>query len=265
MVDRRESFRYNCLHDIDLFTSDGTMIHGVVSNMSEQGLHVHTPCPLPDKTMFIGLLGLVDPKTQDLTQLRMQLRVVYCVHDAQTLDFRSGLKIYDFTGDGERVFMDVLDHQAQRWDSGLLEPIEIDEPLNHQAPSETYILTRKIRLCRESQPWFAAWTQRISNCIVTVALNDPQPLNRHYQVLLPVMLPESNRRKVIKIVTEVFGVVLSSSGNEYEVFLRFLYINEDDKEFLNEELRQRFGAHIPLKAVPLENPDDYSFLWPRRE
>jgi len=261
VIERRETFRYNCLHDIDLFASDGTMIHGMVSNISDQGIHVHTPCPLPERAMFVGLLGLVDPKTHELAQLRIQLRAVYCVHDGQTLDFRSGLQIHDFAGDGERIFMDVLEQQAQRWDSAGFEPIELDEPLTHQAPSETYILTRKVRLRNDTQPWFPAWTQRISNCIVTVTLDSPEPLNRRYQVLLPILLPESNRRRVIKITTEVFGVVLSSSGNEYEIFLRFLECDEDDKEFLNEELRQRFGANIPLKPIELENPDDYSFLW----
>lgn len=254
MVDRREFLRYNCLNKIDLFTRDGTLIHGVTCNISERGLQVHTPCPLPEKGAFFGLLELIDPKTQDLIQVRLRLRVIYCVHDGQTLDFRSGLHVQGFIGDGDRIFQDVLEAQTQLWDG------ELYEPILHQQPSETYILTRKVRIRDDSQ-WFTAWSQRLSNSLVIIVLEEPQPLNYHYDLLLPVVLPESNTRRVLKISTEVFGIVLNGSG-QYDTFLRFVDINEDDKEFLNEELRQRFGANIPAKSVPLADPDDLSFFWP---
>ena len=239
--DRRIKPRYTCRLRVRMLLPSGQLETTLTRDLSSDGIRVHTDQPIQPGTQLPLILTLFDPVSRNRDDIYLRTLVAYCIHDSTEINFRLGLQILEFAGQGKKKFSEAVDRLANPW-----APLHYEDPVLRE---HSFPLHRRVQLTFGDQPDVSVWTERVSHSTLAISLDKPYQDNLKMDIGMPVILPHTGVIKTINAKAMVAAVRLASGGN-ISTTLKILNFDQNGKDLFHEELRQRFGAEPPETAKP---------------
>lgn len=229
-----------CRYRIGLVFGDGRRELALVHRLSPREVILHSPHPTPVPAEVQAILFLISAATAQTIPVPIKTRVMSCVFDGATIDYRISLGILAYESQGKDMVQNELRRVSQQQD------------VNYRVASggpKAYPLRRQISLALPNDEAIPAWTEQVSKTGLRVSSS--HQFERHSRVALelPILLPTETQIQHVRATAQVGDVVLRAMGN-FASNLRFLEFSQGSRELLQEELRQRFHDGEPTLSTP---------------
>ncbi len=236
MDERREHPRFHCKLRTGVIFPDGHTELLWAEDISSRGLSIHADKPQRVGVRLRVLVFMFSTRQGKEVQAEVITRVVSCVLDSRTTDFRLGLAVEEFLGNAESLFLAQIDY--------LSAPMRTETRVQYgegqvATPSSSFPLHRRIKLALADGTSLAGWTEDVTPQSMRIALARKLETSSVHGLRIPVVLAGEPDIFSVQAKARVNSVVFRPMGAFATHFSVFDY-EENGLTLLRKELRERF-------------------------
>jgi hypothetical protein len=237
MQERREHPRYRCKLRTGVLFPDGHSELLWAEDISRRGLSVHADKPQRIGVRLRVLVFMYSVRKNKEVHAEVLARVVSCVLDSVTSDFRLGLYVEEFVGEAESLFLSQIDSLSAPLQSENGEVRYGERPL--LPPPSSFPLHRRIQLALAGGGDMAGWTEEVTPNSMRIALSRKLETKSVHGLKIPVVLAGDPEIHAVHASARVDSVIFRPMGAFATQFSVFDYQGAG-LTLLRKELRQRF-------------------------
>jgi hypothetical protein len=249
--DRRQHPRFRCKLRTGVLFPDGHTELLWAEDISCSGLSIHADKPQRVGVRLRVLVFMFNHRHGKEVQAEVATKVVSCVLDTITTDFRLGLQVEKFIGEAESLFQAQVDQ--------LSAPLMTETQVRYDerpsvAHAMTFPLHRRVKLALAGGGNLVGWTEDVTPTKMRVALSEKLEKNSVHGLDIPVVLAGEPEIFSVHAKARVNGVVFRPMGAFATHFSVFDY-QAEGLTLLRKELRERFPEIAEETMVLTDTPE----------